>query len=283
MKSWLPFLVSELSEGAEPVLAQSLSGRDARAAVLDSSGKVLAGDFQGSSLFRGAQKVIGEMLPGKPLVAVAGDKRRFLLERQAGEVSLNFWKEALEGQEDAWASWLLTLAEPNGKSLKVTRHVLAAQGPWTTPRLPADSANWTLTPLNAGLGRLFVFGDDELALESAALGGRVGLKVTLVTIKPRDVEAESIQNVGSFKVISFPSWADLNADACALLGLRTGVYVLVTLEDNAPLMAEIAKVAVGWLGLAGAAAPPDAQPGLFPTALTPAQKALGLITEMLGN
>jgi hypothetical protein len=285
MKSWLPFLVSELSQGGEPVLAQTLNGRDPRAAVLDRSGTVLAGDWRGSGIFKGARKFIGEMLPGEPLVAVAGDGRRFLLEKQAGPGALGFWQEALESQEEAWAAWLLTLALSGGEGdLKVSRHILAARGPWTLPRLPSGEgeAEWTLLPLNAGLGRLFVFGDDELAFEAAALGGRIGLKVTLVTVKPREAEAEGFQSVGAFNVISFPDWKSLDPASVSMLGLKTGVLVLVTASESGAFLPEISKVEAGWLGLAGAAAPPGSEPGLFPAALTPAQKALGLITEMLG-
>ncbi|MDR1079924.1 MAG: hypothetical protein LBQ79_02920 [Deltaproteobacteria bacterium] len=283
MKSWLPFLVSELSAGGEPVLAQTLSGRDVRAAVLDGSGTVLAGDWRGTGIFRGAKRFIGEMLPGEPLVAVAGDGRRFLLEKQAGPKALAFWKDALEGQEEAWAAWLLTVAASTGDGdLRVARHVLAARGPWIPPSVPEGEGDWSLLPLNAGLGRLFVFGDDDLAFEAAALGGRIGLKVTLVTVKPRQAEAEGFQSVGAFNVISFPDWGSLDPESFSMLGLRTGVMILVTSPDNAPFMPEISKVESGWLGLAGAAARGE-EPGLFPAAVTPAQRALGLITEMLGG
>jgi hypothetical protein len=284
VKSWLPFLVTELSAGGEPVLAQTLNGRDARAAVLDGSGTVLAGDWRGTGIFRGAKRFIGEMLPGEPLVAVAGDGRRFLLEKQAGAKALAFWQDALEGQEEAWAAWLLTIAVSRGEGdLRVARHVLAARGPWIPPSLPDEEGDWSLLPLNAGLGRLFVFGDDDLAFEAAALGGRIGLKVTLVTVKPRQAEAEGFQSVGAFNVISFPDWGSLDPESFAMLGLKTGVMILVTSPDSAPFMPEISKVESGWLGLAGAAAPAGGEPGLFPTAVTPAQRALGLITEMLGS
>jgi hypothetical protein len=285
MKSWLPHLVSELDLGKQPVLAQTLNGTETRAAILDQSGKVMAGDFHGTGVFKGAKKLIGDMLPGKPLVAVSADKKRFLLEKQSGEESLLFWKEALEGQEESWAAWLLTMIfSNNGKDLKVVRHILAAQGPWTTPRLPDGVEEWSLMPLNAGLGRLYIFGDDDIALETAALGGRIGLKVTLVTLKTRQAEAESFQNVGSFNVISFARFTDLNSDAFALLGLKTGVFVLVTTKDNAGFMEELEKIKLGWMGLAGDALPIGSNPvKIFPVAQTSAQMALGLITEMLGS
>ncbi|MDR3152876.1 MAG: hypothetical protein LBW85_01055 [Deltaproteobacteria bacterium] len=283
MQSWLPFLVSELSNGGEPVLAQTLNGSDVRAAVLDREGKVQAGDWRGSGIFRGARKYIGDMAPGEPLVAVAPDGRRFLLEKQAGERALAFWKEALDGQEEAWAAWLLTVASPCGEGdLRVARHILAARGPWTAPRLPAADGELSLLPLNPGLGRLFVFGDDELAFEAAALGARIGLKVTLVTVKSRMSEAESFRSVGAFSLLSFPDWKSLDSAAFAGLGLKIGVLILVTAAGGGELMTEISKVEAGWLGLAGAAAPPGSEPGLFPSALTPAQRALGLITQMLG-
>jgi hypothetical protein len=280
MRSWLPFLVDELNAGREPVLAQTLNG-ESRAAVLDPEGAVLAGDYRGSGMFRGAKKLIEEMPAGRPLVAVSAEKKRFLLEKQAGKGSLAFWRLALEGQEKSWAAWLLTIAESSGKNLKVTRHVLSANGPWTTPRLPKEAEDWSLLPLNAGLGRLFVFGDDDLALESAALGGRIGLKVTLVTLKPRASEAEYFQQFGPFGVVSINKWSELTPERFAALGLKTGVYALVTSPQAAAVIPEIEKVQAGWLGLAGAAAPPGSEPGLFPAAITPAQKALGLITQML--
>jgi hypothetical protein len=280
MRSWLPFLVDELSGGREPVLAQTLNG-ESRAAVLDPEGAVLAGDYQGSGMFRGARKLIEEMAPGQPLVAVSAEKKRFLLEKQAGKGSLAFWRLALEGQEQAWAAWLLTIAESSGKNLKLTRHVLAAKGPWTTPRLPKDAEDWSLLPLNAGLGRFFVFGDDDLALESAALGGRIGLKTTLVTLAPKAKEAESFRNIGDFDVVPLNSWKDLGEDRFSALGLKTGVYALVTTKESQIFLPEIEKIQVGWLGAAGAAAPPGNEPGLFPAAVSPAQKALGLITQML--
>ncbi|MDR2340377.1 MAG: hypothetical protein LBF40_09665 [Deltaproteobacteria bacterium] len=280
MRSWLPFLVRELEAGREPVLAQTLNG-ESRAAILDPGGAVLAGDWRGSGMFRGAKGLIGEMVPAKPLIAVSAEKKRFLLEKQAGKWALGFWGEALEGQERAWAAWLLTIARSSGKNLKVTRHVLSALGPWTTPRLPRTEDDWSLLPLNAGLGRFFVFGDDDLALESAALGGRIGLKATLVTLKPKAPEADSFRSVGDFDVVALDRWQDLTPERLGSLGLRTGVYVLVTTKDSQAFLSELERIQVGWLGLAGAAAPHGNEPGLFPAALTPAQKAVGLITQML--
>ncbi|MDR2406005.1 MAG: hypothetical protein LBE27_06510 [Deltaproteobacteria bacterium] len=280
MRSWLPFLVQELTGGREPVLAQTLNG-ESKATLLDPEGNVLAGDYSGSGMFLGAKKLIEEMSAGKPLVAVSADKKRFLLEKQSGEGSLSFWKLALEGQEKAWAAWLLTIVDINGKNLKVKRHVLSAQGPWTTPRLPNEVDDWSLLPLNAGLGRFFVFGHDDLALESAALGGRIGLKTTLVTLKTRLRDAESFQKVGAFDVVAFNKWKELNPKRFASLGLKTGVYVLITTRDSEVITSELEKIQVGWQGMAGQAALPGSEPGLFPAAITPAQKALGLITQML--
>jgi hypothetical protein len=276
-------MVSELSAGREPVLAQSLDGDDTRAAVLDKGGKILAGDFYDSGMFRGAKKLIGEMLPGQPIVVLSKDKRKFLLERQSAENHLGFWKEALAGQEEAWGAWLLTMTISSGMELKVVRHILAAQAPWTTPALPEGASEWSLTPLNAGLGRLIVFGDDDVALETAALGGRIGLKVTLVTIKARNSDAKSFQNVGTFKIESIEKWKDLTGESFPDLGIKTGVFVLVTVKDNHTFLSDLEEVQLGWFGLAGDAAPPGSNPGVFPAAQSPAQKALGIITEMLGN
>jgi hypothetical protein len=171
----------------------------------------------------------------------------------------------------------------SGRELKVVRHILAAQGPWTTPVLPEDASEWSLMPLNAGLGRLIVFGDDDVALETAALGGRIGLKVTLVTIKARNSDAKSVQNVGAFKIESLDKWGDLSSEAFPDLGIKTGVFVLVTAKDNNTFLSDLEKIQLGWFGLAGDAAPPGTNLGIFPAAQSPAQKALGIITEMLGN
>jgi hypothetical protein len=275
--------VNELNRGKEPVLAQSLNNGEIGAAVLDEKGKVLAGDIGGTGVFRGAKKLIESMIPGQPLVAVSADKRRFLLDKQVGEKDLNFWKEALTGREEAWGAWLLTMTFTADDSLRVVRHLLAAHGPWTTPELPPDAGEWSLMPLNAALGRLFVFGDDEVAFETAALGGRIGLKVTLVTPKGRDVRARSLQNVGSFKIESVDKWKLLDSGSFERLGLKTGVFVLVTTKDNSTFLADMEKLELGWFGLAGEAAPPGTKSGIFPQAQSPAQKALGIITEMLGN
>jgi hypothetical protein len=167
-----------------------------------------------------------------------------------------FWRLALEGQDKAWAAWLLTIAQSYGTQLKVTRHVLSAHGQWTTPRLPSEAEDWSFMSLNAGLGRLFVFGDDDLALESAALVGRVGLKVTLVTLKSKAQYAEAFQKVSTFNIVAFNRWKDLNHQKISALGFKTGVYVLVTAKDTSVILPEVEKLQVGWLGLAGAAVPP---------------------------
>jgi hypothetical protein len=163
----------------------------------------------------------------------------------------------------------------------VTRHVLSAEGPWTTPRLPAEPPGfWSLTPLNAALGSLLVFGDDELALEAAALGARAGLKVRLVTKRTKE-DLMPVFSVGSFACSRIVDWAEVGSANLANIGLKPGVFVLVTAKEHDSFMPAIEAAPPGWLGLAGAATDKNGESGLFPAAVTPSQKAMGLLAAML--
>jgi hypothetical protein len=163
--------------------------------------------------------------------------------------------------------------------LTVVRHVLSAEGPFTKPRIP-KSDGWSLVPLNAGLGRLLVFGDDELALETAALGARVGLKVTLATVNPLDLDLRSAQSIGRFDLLDLPDWR-LDPAKLPDMGLKPGVMVLVTTPRHQAFLEALQNGSVGWLGLAGEAATAQPESGLFPEAVSPAQRALGIIAAML--
>jgi hypothetical protein len=128
---------------------------------------------------------------------------------------------------------------------------------------------------------MFVFGDDELALETAALGARTGLKVTLGSVNPLELDIRAAHSIGDFDLMHFSEWSDLNASNLAQLGIKPGVMVLVTTPHHSTFLEALKKCQIGWLGLAGEAAISEQESGLFPKAVTPAQRALGLIAAML--
>ncbi|MDR1870912.1 MAG: hypothetical protein LBS60_03120 [Deltaproteobacteria bacterium] len=275
MRSWPPYLVTELKEGREAVLALLAEGQVAKAAVVGQEGQVLAGEAALKDV--GLGEAIKDLEIGLPLVKELD--QGLLVAEKIGANSLAFWEEVLAAQEEAWAAWLLTIPFET----QVYRHVLAAKGPWTKPRLPLELiGQWSLLPLNPGLGQLLVFGDDELALETAALGARAGLRVNLITAKPRE-DLDPLKNVGQFTYTKVDSWAEVTATSLLAFGLAPGVLVLVTAPDNQTFLEEIKAAPCGWLGLAGAATENAVEPGLFPAAVTAAQKALGLIAAMLEN
>ncbi|MDR1656565.1 MAG: hypothetical protein LBT47_03265 [Deltaproteobacteria bacterium] len=278
MHTWLPSVVKELSENREPILAMAERTHVAQVAVLDDRGRVLNGGLGSDDLENTVASQAMTLKSGQAIAWVIGDTN-VLTEKLDGRRALAFWKEAAQGQSDSWAAWLLTIAKPGDKGLKVVRHVLAADGPFTTPRLP-DEANWSLLPLNAGLGRLIVFGDDELALETSALGGRVGLKVTMVTVNPLDLDLRSAQNIGHFELLDFPDWA-IPIEKLAEIGIKPGVTVLVTTPHNSTFLPQLHNSGLGWLGLAGQAAAIQPESGLFPKAVTASQRALGVIAALL--
>jgi hypothetical protein len=256
----------------------------AKTAVVGPDGQFLAGPVVDGELDWAA--LVKDLRPGQarlisPVLATGG--LQIGLEKLSPD-ALDFWKRALDSQENSWAAWLLTLTEDKGDQVQVVRHILAALGPWTTPRTPVappgQSHQWSLTPLNAGLGALLTFGDDDLALETAALGARAGLLVTLITTRAAE-DLRAAQSVGEFSCRNLTSWLELNAENLEEFGLKPGVFVLVTTQDNASFIAAIQAAPTGWFGLAGGAAVSSKESGLFPEALTPAQKALGLLAAML--
>jgi hypothetical protein len=280
MLSWLPFVVKELSEDKAPILALAERAHVARAAVLDDRGRVLCGGLGSDELENAVCSQAMTLMPGQAASLDLGDAR-VLSERLGGPEALSFWSQAAKSQAEAWAAWLLTITRPGRGDCgpTVLRHVLAADGPFTRPRIP-DLDGWSLLPLNAGLGRLIVLGDDELALETAALGARVGLKVTLGTVNPLDLDLRSAQTIGSFDLLDLPDWR-VDPARLPAMGVRPGVMVLVTTPRNSSFLEALRASSIGWLGLAGEAAAAQPESGLFPEAASPAQRALGLIAAML--
>jgi hypothetical protein len=277
MNSWLPYLVEELEAGRPAILIISERGNLARAAVVNPQGQALAGDGSvGEGLAWG--KYLTNLGPGEALaLPMEGDN---LVLEIVTPASLSFWVKALSSQKQAWAAWLLTMSQTTGNGTTVHRHLLAAEGPWTTPRLPQETrGNWSLLPLNAGLGALLVFGDDDLALETAALGARVGLRVNLVTKRPEE-QALAARSLGEFNWRGLAAWSEVTPEILPEIGLKPGVFVLVTTKDHQSFLPAIEAAPTGWLGLAGAAAV-KGESGLFPEAITPAQKALGILAAML--
>ena len=280
MHSWLAFVVKELADDREPILALAERANLARAAVLDDRGRVLAGELGSDEIENAVSAQAMTLKSGEAAVLDMGDAR-VVTERLGGPGALSFWKEAAQGQAEAWAAWLLTITTDlgDGQGVSVVRHALAADGPFTKPRIPA-LGGWSLLPLNAGLGRLLVLGDDDLALETAALAARVGLKATLITVKPLEMDLRSAQSIGRFELMDISDWR-LDKARLAGMGLKPGVMVLVTTPRHQSFLDQIKNSSVGWLGLAGEAAADSKESGLFPEASSPSQKALGIIAAML--
>ena len=280
MKSWLPVLLDKLPES--PVLALSSSRNLALGAVYDRQGRLLAGGLKSDMLSALASEEARNMAPGE--CRLLASKEQLCLECLAPEETVRrFWSSALDNQKGAWASWLLTMPVLDPGGLKLTRHILSAFGPWTTPRLPEELRDhWSLMPLNPGLGRLFVIGDDSLALELAALAGRTGLTTSWLTTGPESSpELAEAKSFGNFDHYLIKSWADLTAEDFEELGLKEGVRLVITAILEPALMEVLQEISPSYLALAGEAAASETAPGLFPQAVTTTQKALGLIGEML--
>jgi hypothetical protein len=137
-------------------------------------------------------------------------------------------------------------------------------------------------PLKAGLGRLFVLGDDALALEATWLAARTGLTVTwLTTLDQRSPELNEARLLADFSLERLGSWPELTPERLGGLGLRAGLRLLGTTADTASFLPELRAVRPAYLALAGEAEAGTGPSGLFPRALTTAQKALGLVAEIL--
>ncbi|MDR1045748.1 MAG: hypothetical protein LBP33_11640 [Candidatus Adiutrix sp.] len=280
MKAWLPILIDNLDES--PVLALSTTRNLARAAVYDRRGEILAGALGSPGLASQAAEEARLMKPGEcRLLTPAG---LLTLECLAPEPDvISFWNTASQNQAGAWASWLLTMPRIENGALQLARHLLSAFGLWTTPRLPEEYRDqWSLLPLKAGLGRLFIFGDDLLALETAALAARTGLTVTWLSAVAQDSpELDEARLLGDFELRSLKDWASsLSPGRLADLGVKEGVRILVTTAEHRSFLDSLRESRPAYLALSGEAEG-DQPTGLFPKALTTSQKALGLVAEML--
>ncbi len=281
MKAWLPILVDNWPES--PVLALSTVRHLARAAVFDRDGELLAGGLGSPTLLGQAAEEARLMAPGEcRLLAQPGG---LALERLAPEEKVfRFWQTTQRNCEGAWAAWLLTMPRIEDGALKLARHLISAFGPWTTPRLPEEFRDqWSLLPLRAGLSRLFIFGDDALARETAALAARAGLTVTWLTAVPQaGPELREARLLGDFELVDLDDWGRVTPEFLAELGVVRGVQALVT--TPAPDVRQaLEEAAPAYLALAGEAEGGDggARPGLFPRPVTTPQMALGLVAEML--
>ncbi|UQZ90954.1 hypothetical protein C4J81_17730 [Deltaproteobacteria bacterium Smac51] len=284
MKAWLPVLVEELA--GNPVLALSNVRNLARAAVFSRDGDLLAGGLGSPSLQAQAAEEARLIAPGE--CRLLTEPSHLTLECLSSDDDVaGFWKTALQNQEGAWASWLLTMPMIEDGTLKMARHLLSAFGPWTTPRMPEELADqWSLLPLKAGLGRLFILGDDALALETAALAARTGLTVTWISAEPQDgPDLEEALNIGDFDYRRINSWESLALDELGSWGLKEGVRLLVTTSHHESFLEPLKDARLAWLALSGEAEGCDGcvPAGLFPKAVTTSQKALGLVAQMLGK
>lgn len=280
MKAWLPTLAENLDQG--PVLALAAVRQLARAAVFSPEGKFLAGTLGTPALMAQAAEEAAQLKPGDcRLLAPAGLSLERL--RPGDESARRFWSSARDHQAGAWSSWLLTMPclEPEG--LRLARHLLSAFGPWTTPRLPESVQDqWSLLPLRAGLGRLFVLGDDALALEVAWLAARTGLAVTWLTTQDQQgPELDEALLLAEFGLERLSAWPELTAGLLRGLGLREGVRLVVTTAEHPAFLPEIQSIQPAYLALAGEAEAGQPRSGLFARPLTTSQKALGLVAEML--
>jgi hypothetical protein len=280
MKNWLTVLAESLDQG--PVLALAAVRQLARAAVFGPGGKFLAGTLGSPAMMTQAASEAARLRPGDcRLFTQAGLSLERL--RPDDEKTRRFWFSARDHQNGAWSSWLLTMPCPEPGGLRLARHLLSAFGPWTTPRLPEDLQDqWSLLPLKAGLGRLFVLGDDALALEVAWLAARTGLAVTwLTTLDQKGPELDEALLLAEFGLERLSAWPELTAGLLRGLGLREGVRLVVTTAEHPAFMPELQAVNPAYLALAGEAEAGQGQSGLFARPLTTAQKALGLVAEML--
>ncbi|MDL2226839.1 hypothetical protein LJB86_04210 [Deltaproteobacteria bacterium OttesenSCG-928-M10] len=284
MKAWLPILVDELPQS--PVLALSTVRNLARAGVYDRQGRLLAGSLGSPNLAAAAAEEAKIMAPGDcRLITETAQLTLECLDPDDPAIG-RFWHTARQNHEGAWASWLLTMPAIEDGRLKLTRHLLSAFGPWTTPRLPEEFRDqWSLVPLKAGLGRLFIIGDDGLALETAALAARTGLTVTwFTTAEQSGQEFDEARALGDFDIKRLDGWQALTDDFLTDQGLKPGVKVVVTSPENENFLDIIKQLKPAYLALAGEAEQPEqGEAGLFPKAVTTSQKALGLVAEMLAK
>jgi hypothetical protein len=247
-------------------------------AVLDERGQFLVSDLGNDALERAVSSQAINLKGGESSTVVVNGITA--VSEKVTKETFPFWKEALKGRDDSWACWLVSMCDPDDPQGKITRHILSALGPFTQPRLP-EGTKISLVPLNPGLGRLFVFGDDDLALETSAIAARAGLKVTLVSANSLELDLRSAQQVGHFELRPLSDWSEMTPEALEDMGFKSGVAVLVTSSQSALFLDYLNQYKIGWLGLAGEAADANDEPGLFPLATTPSLKALGLVAAIL--
>lgn len=279
VKDWLPVLLEKFDEA--PILALSAVKNLARAAIFDRNGNLLAGGLGSPGLLAQATEEAQLMKPGDCCLPLPPG----LLTLECllpDEKSLRFWQSARENSAGAWASWLLTMPLIEDGALRLSRHLLSAFGPWTTPRLPQEFRDqWSLLPLKPGLSRLFIFGDDALAREAAALGARTGLTVTWISAMDQSgPELEEALSWSDFELKMMAGWGQIDDQYLDSLGLATGVWVLVTTADP-DVFSILASRKMAGLLRSGEAEEDGDSSGIFTNPVTTAQKALGLITEML--
>ncbi len=280
MKPWLPVLVDALAES--PILALSTVRHLARAAVFDAGGELRAGGLGSPLLLNAAAEEARLMEPGECRL-LTGPGSLTLERLPANPKTARFWTTALRNQDGAWASWLLTMPRIEDGALKLARHLISAFGPWTTPRLPEEFKDqWSLVPLKAGLGRLYIFGDDALALETAALAGRAGLTVTWLTAVDQSSgpELAEARTMGPFELVTLGDWGQATAEYLVELGLTAEVQALVT-TPSPDVREALEDLGPAYLAASGEAEAEDAAPGLFTRPVTTSQKALGLVAELL--
>ncbi|MGL4209735.1 MAG: hypothetical protein ACRCTY_10150 [Candidatus Adiutrix sp.] len=284
MKAWLPVLVEELKAGNSPILALSSIRNLALGAVFSPHGELLGGGLGSPALKAQVSDESSHMNLGE--CRIMSDGACLMLQRLSGDGPCqSFWLSAWANYEGSWASWLLTMPQINDGLLSLPRHLLSAFGPWTTPRLPQEYADmWSLLPLKPGLGRLFVIGDDGLAMEVAALAARTGLTVTWYSSsKQTGAELSEAQTLADFTITALDGWGQLTADFLTQEGFKDGTYVVLTTAQNEFFIEHLRNLNLRYFALSGEAETPLSPGGLFPKAVTTTHKALGLVAEMLSK
>ena len=283
MKAWLPVLLEKFNES--PVLAFSVTQNMARAALFDREGNFLAGGLESQALLSMAAEESRMMHPGDCCVTLPPGK--LVLEcLMPDEKSFNFWTQVQENLNGAWASWLLTMPRLADGSLKISYHLLSTFGPWSVPKLPEQfREHWALLPLKPGLSRLFIFGDDALARETATLAARTGITVTWVTSVEQDgPELDEARNWGDFCLLPIEDWAQIDDEFLTKIGFTRKAQILVT-TPNQTIFETMHSAQPAYLARSGEAEGEEAlfgsSSGLFTNPATTTHKALGLIAEML--
>ena len=233
MKPWLATLVDELVNGKNPILALSPQKHLATAALYNHEGKLLAGSLGDQAAHLCAEAESKNLAANQ--TSYFQDGRLLLKELSADD--LNFWQQAQISEKGAWASWLLSI--PQDETL--THQLIAAFGPHSLPLLPTDCDNWILTPLNSGLGRLFVLGDDAASVETAALAARAGLVVSLICTNAPQLELEEALSWSDFEVLKIAAWEALGPDELESFGFSQGVRVIMLGLKEETLKEEIEK------------------------------------------